>query len=79
MTAAGGVALCLEVVVTLMLHGLYNDAAAPWTRSVRAAEGLREALVHARQRLFRHARRRPDARDDDVHYPGTYLAGGYNR
>jgi alpha,alpha-trehalase len=35
--------------------------------------------VHSRQRLFRHARRRPDAGDDGVHYPGTYLAGGYNR
>jgi trehalose/maltose hydrolase-like predicted phosphorylase len=35
--------------------------------------------VHAGERLFRDARGRAGAVADDIHYPGTYLAGGYNR
>ena len=44
------------------------------------AGGAARGAVHARQRLLRHARRRAEeSQADDVHYPGTYLAGGYNR
>ena len=35
--------------------------------------------MHARQRLLRHPRRAPEAVADDVHYPGTYIGGVYNR
>ena len=42
----------------------------------RAAPG---GAVHPRQRLLRHPRGRPEAAADAVHYPGTYVAGIYNR
>jgi alpha,alpha-trehalase len=42
-------------------------------------EGLREALCTLGNGYFATRGAAPDARADDVHYPGTYLAGGYNR
>jgi alpha,alpha-trehalase len=46
---------------------------------VPAKEGLREALCAVGNGYFVARGAALDARADDVHYPGTYLAGGYNR
>ena len=35
--------------------------------------------MRGRQRLLRDPRRLPEAEADDVNYPGTYVAGLYNR
>jgi alpha,alpha-trehalase len=42
-------------------------------------EGLREALCTLGNGYFATRGAAPDSVADDVHYPGTYLAGGYNR
>lgn len=42
-------------------------------------EGLREALCTLGNGYFASRGAGPEARADDIHYPGTYLAGGYNR
>jgi alpha,alpha-trehalase len=42
-------------------------------------EGLRETLCALGNGYFVTRGAAPDAGADDVHYPGTYLAGGYNR
>jgi alpha,alpha-trehalase len=42
-------------------------------------EGLREALCTLGNGYFATRGAGPEADADDVHYPGTYLAGGYNR
>jgi alpha,alpha-trehalase len=42
-------------------------------------EGLREALCTLGNGYCATRGAAPDAHADDVHYPGTYLAGGYNR
>ncbi|MDA3868424.1 MAG: glycoside hydrolase family 65 protein [Gammaproteobacteria bacterium] len=42
-------------------------------------EGLRETLCALGNGYFCSRGAAPDASDDEVHYPGTYLAGGYNR
>ncbi len=42
-------------------------------------EGLREALCTLGNGYFATRGAAPDCRADGVHYPGTYLAGGYNR
>lgn len=42
-------------------------------------EGLREALFALGNGYFVTRGVAPDCQMDDVHYPGTYLAGGYNR
>ena len=44
-----------------------------------AQEGLREALCTLGNGYFATRGAAPDSSADDVHYPGTYLAGGYNR
>jgi alpha,alpha-trehalase len=44
-----------------------------------AQEGLREALCTLGNGYFATRGAAPEAKADDVHYPGTYLAGGYNR
>ena len=44
-----------------------------------AEEGLREALCTLGNGYFATRGATTDARADDVHYPGTYLAGAYNR
>jgi len=42
-------------------------------------EGLREALCTLGNGYFATRGAAPECEADDVHYPGTYLAGGYNR
>lgn len=42
-------------------------------------EGIREALCTLGNGYFATRGAVPWAKADDVHYPGTYLAGGYNR
>jgi alpha,alpha-trehalase len=42
-------------------------------------EGLREALCTLGNGYFATRGATPESRADGVHYPGTYLAGGYNR
>ena len=44
-----------------------------------AQEALREALCTLGNGYFATRGTGPEAEADDVHYPGTYLAGGYNR
>ncbi len=44
-----------------------------------AEEGLREALCTLGNGYFATRGAAPESVADDVHYPGTYLAGGYNR
>ena len=44
-----------------------------------AQEGLREALCTLGNGCFAIRGAAPESSADDVHYPGTYLAGGYNR
>ncbi len=43
------------------------------------AEGLREALCTLGNGYFATRGAAPEASDDGVHYPGTYVAGCYNR
>ena len=42
-------------------------------------EGLREALCTLGNGYFATRGAAPEARADEVHYPGTYIAGCYNR
>jgi len=42
-------------------------------------EGLREALCTLGNGYFCTRAAAPETEADDIHYPGTYLAGGYNR
>jgi alpha,alpha-trehalase len=42
-------------------------------------EALREALCTVGNGYFATRGAAPEARADGIHYPGTYLAGGYNR
>ncbi|HSL17028.1 MAG TPA: glycosyl hydrolase family 65 protein [Methylomirabilota bacterium] len=55
----------------------------PWVLAYRGfepeQEGLREALTTLGNGRFATRGAAPEAVADDVHYPGTYLAGGYNR
>lgn len=44
-----------------------------------AVEGRRETLLAVGNGYFVTRAAAAEARADDVHYPGTYLAGGYNR
>ncbi|MDP6350861.1 MAG: glycoside hydrolase family 65 protein [Alphaproteobacteria bacterium] len=44
-----------------------------------AQEGLREALCTLGNGIFATRGAAAEAHADDIHYPGTYLAGGYNR
>jgi alpha,alpha-trehalase len=44
-----------------------------------AQQGLREALCTLGNGHFATRGAAPEASADDAHYPGTYLAGGYNR
>jgi trehalose/maltose hydrolase-like predicted phosphorylase len=57
--------------------------AGPWTLSYEgfdpALEGRREALFTLGNGYFATRGAAPEAVADGVHYPGTYLAGGYNR
>jgi alpha,alpha-trehalase len=42
-------------------------------------EGLREALCAVGNGYFVTRAAAPESQADDIHYPGTYIAGGYNR
>ena len=42
-------------------------------------EGVREALCTLGNGYFATRGAVPEAEADDIHYPGTYIAGGYNR
>jgi trehalose/maltose hydrolase-like predicted phosphorylase len=44
-----------------------------------AKEGLREALCTLGNGYFATRGAAPESEADELHYPGTYLAGGYNR
>ena len=44
-----------------------------------AQEALRETLCTLGNGYFATRGAAPDCAADAVHYPGTYLAGGYNR
>jgi beta-phosphoglucomutase family hydrolase len=46
---------------------------------VAAEEGIRESLCAVGNGYFCTRAAAPESRPDGVHYPGTYLAGGYNR
>ncbi|MCP3053846.1 hypothetical protein, partial [Aurantimonas marianensis] len=54
-----------------------------WTLSYEgfepAQEGLREALCTLGNGYFAARGASEEAEADDTHYPGTSLAGGYNR
>ncbi|NLY92847.1 MAG: glycoside hydrolase family 65 protein, partial [Myxococcales bacterium] len=56
---------------------------ADWTLEfvgyVPEKEGLRESLCALGNGYFATRAACPDARADEVHYPGTYIAGGYDR
>ncbi|MBN2168721.1 MAG: trehalose-phosphatase, partial [Actinobacteria bacterium] len=45
----------------------------------REQEGLREVLCTLGNGYFATRGATPESEADDIHYPGTYLAGGYNR
>jgi beta-phosphoglucomutase family hydrolase len=55
----------------------------PWIfaygRFEPAVEGRRETLLALGNGYFVTRGAAAEARTDDIHYPGTYLAGGYNR
>lgn len=55
----------------------------PWTLSYVGfdpkKEGLREALCALGNGCFVTRGAAAETRADEIHYPGTYLAGGYNR
>jgi alpha,alpha-trehalase len=55
----------------------------PWTLAYDgfdpASEGLRETLCALGNGFFVTRGAAADVIADDIHYPGTYLAGGYNR
>ncbi|MEH6571265.1 MAG: glycosyl hydrolase family 65 protein [Halioglobus sp.] len=51
---------------------VYNDF-------VPSQEGLREVLCALGNGYFCSRGAAPEAKADNVHYPGTYVAGGYNR
>jgi trehalose/maltose hydrolase-like predicted phosphorylase len=57
--------------------------AGPWVFSYEgfdpAAEGRRETLFVLGNGYFATRGAAAEAHADDIHYPGTYLAGGYNR
>ncbi len=74
------------------VHDTYDDSAGdglpragknPWSFRYDSydpgREGLREALCTLGNGYFATRGAAPDCTDDGVHYPGTYLAGGYNR
>ena len=59
------------------------DGATDWTLRYDGfepdREGLREALCTLGNGYFATRGAAEEAEADDIHYPGTYLAGGYNR
>ncbi len=73
-----------DVVVTdLAQVGVAVEPPAAWSLVFEgfdpAQEGVREALCTLGNGYFATRGAAAGAHADDVHYPGTYLAGGYNR
>lgn len=56
-----------------------NDWALIYDRYVPAEEGRRETLCALGNGYFVTRAAAIESHDDGIHYPGTYLAGGYNR
>jgi beta-phosphoglucomutase family hydrolase len=85
----GGQSLALrragaDVVVTdLALIQMATELPSAWSlvfdRFDPAQEGIRESLCTLGNGFFATRGAALGAAADDVHYPGTYLAGGYNR
>ncbi|MFW6401713.1 MAG: trehalose-phosphatase [Desulfohalobiaceae bacterium] len=50
-----------------------------YTEYVPELQGLREALCTLGNGYFATRGAEPEMKADTIHYPGTYLAGGYNR
>jgi alpha,alpha-trehalase len=50
-----------------------------YTKFIPGEEGLREALCTLGNGYFATRGAGEESRADDVHYPGTYIAGGFNR
>jgi trehalose/maltose hydrolase-like predicted phosphorylase len=71
------------VVVTSVAGGPATEAASAWSLMFdgfdQASEGIREALCTLGNGYFATRAAASWAVADGVHYPGTYLAGGYNR
>lgn len=67
--------------LTAMLSG--ETKMSDWTLAYEGydpkQEGLRESLCTLGNGYFATRGAAPDALADGIHYPGTYLAGGYNR
>jgi beta-phosphoglucomutase family hydrolase len=73
-----------DVVVTdLAQVGVAAEPPAAWSLVFEdfdpAQEGVREALCALGNGYFATRGAAAGAHADDIHYPGTYLAGGYNR
>jgi len=73
-----------DVVVTSLARlTVADDPTSDWSLTFEgfdpAQEGRREALCTLGNGYFATRGAAPEARADHVHYPGTYLAGGYNR
>ncbi len=73
-----------DVVVTTLAHvTIAEEPPASWSLVYEgfdpASEGIREALCTLGNGYFATRAALPWAAADDVHYPGTYLACGYNR
>ncbi len=70
----------LEDLVPLAEREMHAD---PWTLVYEGfepqCEGVREALCTLGNGYFATRGAAPEAGADDVHYPGTYVAGCYNR
>ncbi|WP_346798935.1 glycosyl hydrolase family 65 protein [Halomonas sp. Bachu 37] len=56
-----------------------SDWTLDYTDFDNAEEGLREALCTLGNGYFATRGAAEEAKADEIHYPGTYLAGGYNR
>ena len=71
------------IVTSLAQLVVADDPLADWILEFEgfdpAQEGRREALCALGNGYFSTRGAAPEARADGVHYPGTYLAGGYNR
>ena len=71
------------VVTSLAEVCVTTEPPSAWTLKYQgfdpAHEGIREALCALGNGYFETRGALPWARADGIHYPGTYLAGGYNR
>ena len=72
-----------NVVTSLAQVHVVEESSSAWTLAYEgfdpAREGIRESLCTLGNGYFATRGAAIWAHADDVHYPGTYLAGGYNR